>query len=246
MAARPRRRLIWASLAALAVFGTVLAGSVLYATSLPAEYTGLGVLQFSPRPVRNGPVVGNETVAAAASGSVAYMGAPSTLQSVASTAGLVTSELRSGLKITLIPATTTVTVEYTDTDARKAAAVTNAVMTSAVNRARTDPLVVANTLAKAPVPQNPSGPARLVIAAAGGLLALILAAVTLALLVVPSRRWSLVQLLAGSAEPEAADDAPAPRPQPPGPVGPLSAETPSRSPGRVVTVEPVVRNRRDG
>lgn len=246
--ARPRRRLLWGSLAAAAVFVIVLGGSVLYALSLPAEYTGVGVMQFSPRPVRSGPVVGNETVAAAASGSVAYMGAPSTLQSVSNSAGISTSQLKDGLSVTLLPATTTVTANYTSTDARRAADVTNAMMTSAVDRAKSDPLVVASVLAKAAVPRDPSGPPRTVIAAAGGLLAIILAAITLALTVVlPARGWSLLRWLA-PAEPEESEPEPAPshRAQPPADEATPAGDTPPppSGPPRVVTVEPVLRGRR--
>lgn len=201
------RRLRVAGLVAAGVFLVTLVGSVLYAQSLPAQYTGTAVLQFSPKPTKNGGVVGGETVASTAAGYVAYMGAPSTLQAVGGDIDSEPATLKEGLTVTLLPTTTTVTVDYTAPDPDSAAEGANAMASAAVARAESDPLVTATELAAAAAPLNPSGPQRLAIAAAGLVLALLLAALVLVVVVIiPARRHSLSDWL----DSEVTDRAPDP------------------------------------
>lgn len=179
-------------LVALAVFVLVFGGALYYTATQPSQYTATAVVQFSPKPTKNGGVVGGETVASAAAGYVAYLGAPSTLQAAADAVGVSATDLKEGLVVTLLPATTTVSVSYTSTDPPTAARGANAMASSAVSRAATDPLVSAVVLAPAAEPKIPSGPQRAVLAAAGLMLALLLGLVALAVFVyLPSREWSL-------------------------------------------------------
>lgn len=214
------RRLRIAALVALGAFLVTLLGSLLYARSLPSEYTGTAVVQFSPRPTKNGGVVGGETVASTAAGYVAYMGAPATLQAVSDQIGIEPATLKDGLTVTLLPTTTTVTVDYTGADPQVAAQGANAMAAAAVARAKADTLVTASELARAAEPNNPSGPQRLAIAAAGVVLAGLLAVLVLVVMVViPSRRRAITEWLdpetgpddnasdAGSAHTAAGDQA---------------------------------------
>lgn len=179
-------------LLALAVFALTLAGALYYAAEQPSQYTGTAVVQFSPKPTKNGGVVGGETVASAAAGYVAYLGAPLTIQTAADAVGVSSADLKDGLVVTLLPATTTVSISYTSTDPPTAVRGANAMADSAVGRAANDPLVSAVVLARAAEPKNPSGPQRLVLAAAGLMLAILLGLVALVVFVyLPSREWSL-------------------------------------------------------
>jgi uncharacterized protein involved in exopolysaccharide biosynthesis len=174
------------------VFIAAMAGSLFYVRSLPPEYTGTAVVQFNPRATENGGVVGAESVASGAAGYVAYLGAPSTFAGASDGAGVTPEQLKSGLKVTMLPATSTVTVEYTSGSPELAAKAANVMAKSAVDRAEKDSLVSAQVLAPASVPRSPSGPQRTVLMVAGLLLSALLAGVAFALIViVPARGRAL-------------------------------------------------------
>lgn len=159
------------------VFIATVAGTVYYALTLPDVYSGETVVQFSPRMSDNGYFASGDVIASGASGYVAYLGAPSTMSTVAQTINTSEKQLRDDVTVTLIPATTTVTVVFDATDPQLAARGANAMAAAAVARSTNDPLVSATILAPASVPQLPSGPRRPLILAAGVLLAGLLAAV---------------------------------------------------------------------
>lgn len=162
----------------LAIVLVVTGGALFYAMSSPDEYTGRALVQFRPRATKNGGVVGDATAASATSGYAAYLGAPSTLQSVAGQIGVQPSMLREGLAIQVIPATTTLSVSFTSGAADLSAQGANAMAQVAQLRATDDPLVSATVLAPAGIPGAPSGPQRTLIVVAGFLLGVLLAAAT--------------------------------------------------------------------
>ena len=176
------RKIPVAALVGGIVFLLTVVGSFVYVRSLPDVYTGQTVVQFSPRPAENGNIPSGDVVSSAAAGYVAYLGAPSTVDAVAVTIGTTPQTLQADVTVTLIPATTTVTIAFESTDPEVAARGSDAMAAAAVTRAKDDPLVTATVLAPASTPDEPSGPKRLFILAAGVLLAVLLGLVAYFLL----------------------------------------------------------------
>lgn len=158
------------------VFLAVVSVTVVYVLGLPEEYTGRSIVQFGSRPTLNGGLAGATSVEAAAAGYVAFISAPSTLTSVADAIGVDRSELRDGLAVNQLPATSTIEIAYTSLEARNAAVGANALAETVAQRTNTDPVVYAEVLAEAAVPVNPSGPRRQLMLGAGVLLGALAAA----------------------------------------------------------------------
>lgn len=169
---RPRR-LVTSALVGLAAMLGVLLTTVAYVAGLPPEYTGRALVLFGSRPTENGGLAGSDTVQAAAAGYVAFVSAPATIQEVANSIGEDPAVLKDGLAVTQLPTTSTVAVEFTAGQAEQAARGANALANTMARRAGTDPVVFAEVLTPAAVPNAPSGPARAVLVAAGGLLGLL-------------------------------------------------------------------------
>jgi uncharacterized protein involved in exopolysaccharide biosynthesis len=172
------RRTPVAALVGAGVFLLTVIGSVFYARSLPDVYTGETVVQFSPRAADNGNIPSGDVVSSAAAGYVAYLGAPSTVAAVAPTIGTTTTSLRDDVTVTLIPATTTVTIDFDSEDPQLAAKGADAMAAAVVARSKDDPLITATVLAPASIPDEPSGPQRVLILAAGILLGILLGVVS--------------------------------------------------------------------
>lgn len=152
-----------------------IAGSLYYALTAPVEYTGRALVQFRPRATSNGGIVSNETTASSAAGYGAFLGTPSTIRDVATQIDVPQLELRDAMAVQLVPATTSLSITFSNPSPETAAQGATALAQAAVLRAADDPLVSATVLAPAAVPEMPSTPPRWVIVAAGGLLGLILA-----------------------------------------------------------------------
>ena len=168
----------FALIAAVGVFLLTVAGSLFYVLSLPDVYTAETVVQFSPRTADNGNIPSGDVVASAAAGYVAYLGAPSTITTVAGTIGTTPRTLQDDVTVTLIPATTTVTIAFDSTDPAVATRGADAMAAAVVTRSKADPLVTATVLAPASQPPEPSGPRRALIMAAGLLLGGLLSVVS--------------------------------------------------------------------
>lgn len=176
MAGTSRSRSVVGAAGLLGIVLITLAASVYYAFTTPDEYTAKALVQFRPRATDNGGVVGAETTASAAAGYAAYLGAPSTIQNVSATVGLPPEDLKDGIAVQVLPATTVLSVGFSAGSPEVAAQGANALAQSAVARATDDPLVSANVLAQAGIPGAPSGPLRPLIVVAGGILGVLLAA----------------------------------------------------------------------
>lgn len=175
---RPVRRALSSTVAAmLALFLLAVGASAYYAFTMTDEYTGRSLVQFRPRTTTNGGVVSNETAASSAAGYAAYLGVPSTLRTVSTQIAVPLQDLRDGMSVQLIPATTSLSITFEDTDPVVAARAASALAQVAAERATDDPLVSATVLAPAAVPDLPSSPSKKVVLAAGGILGLLLAGV---------------------------------------------------------------------
>lgn len=171
------RRLVQLVVTVLVVFAAVVSVTFAYVLQLPDEYTGRSIVLFGSRLTPNGGLAGATSVEASAAGYVAFIGAPSTLSSVADAIGVDRNELRDGLSVTQLPATSTIEIAYTNVDARNAAVGANALAETVEQRTLTDPVIYAEVLAQAAVPVNPSGPGRLLRVLAGIFLGALAAAV---------------------------------------------------------------------
>lgn len=178
-------RLLWVVPVVLLV---TIGATGVFALTLPDTYTARAIVQVSPQSTENGGIVGNLTVSSAAAGYVAYLGSPVTLNSVAETVGLPYSELKAGLDIRLLPATTTIAVEYESQRAADAAAGANAIAAQGLSRSVNDPVATLAILSSATPPGSPSGPARTLILIAGTALGVLLAGAAAALLSTRSPR----------------------------------------------------------
>lgn len=157
------------------MFLLALSTSVFYAATTPDEYTGTSLVQFRPRATENGGVVSNDTAASATAGYAAYLGTQSTTAAVAEPLGLKGSDVRDAMAVQLLPATTSLSISFSDGSPELAAQGANALAQMAVRRSTDDPVVSAAVLAPAGVPGAPSGPQRALIIGAGALLGLMLA-----------------------------------------------------------------------
>lgn len=159
----------------LSAFLVALSASVFYAVTTPDEYTGTSLVQFRPRATENGGVVSNDTAASATAGYAAYLGTQSTTVAVAGPLGLRGADVRDAMAVQLLPATTSLSISFSDGSPELAAQGANALAQMAVRRSTDDPVVSAAVLAPAGVPGAPSGPQRVLVIVAGALLGLMLA-----------------------------------------------------------------------
>lgn len=195
---RNRWVLLWIPLG-IVLISTAM--SVYYARSIPSEYTGKSIVLFNPGTTKNGSVVGNETVASSAAGYTASLGSAATIGAVSEAIEVPPKTLEDGLTLTVLPATTTVSIAFTSTDPEQAAGGANAMAAAAVEATAKDPLVEADVLAPAAVPTTPSGPFRSLIVVSGTLLGIILA--TLAVVIIGLVRRGSLRGLLNRIDPEA-------------------------------------------
>lgn len=170
------RRLVQLVVTTSVIFASTVAVTFAYVLQLPDEYTGRSIVLFGSRLTPNGGLAGATSVEASAAGYVAFISAPSTLTSVADAIGADRDQLRDGLSVTQLPATSTVEIAYTNVDAQNAAVGANALAETVAQRTLTDPVIYAEVLAEAAVPVNPSGPGRLLRVLAGAFLGALAAA----------------------------------------------------------------------
>ena len=164
---------------AAAVFVAVLVGVVLYAYSLPREYTAKAVVALTPRPNTG---TSATDVQQLGQKYVAYVTAPSTMRVVAPTVGLSSSTLGNHVSADVATASVDLTVKVQLRSPHQAADAANALAASIVTLADDDKLLTALTVAPATVPTSPSKPRRKLIEGAGALVAFLIA-IGIALLV---------------------------------------------------------------
>ena len=156
----------------------LIAVAVWFAESAPAEYDGIAVVGFSPKPDRDPSA---DVVRLALPKYPVYLTADDTVSSIAKIFGVDQGELEAGLDPTVPPETGTLRIRVRNESARIAAGTANAFAVSAVAFSATDPIVEATVVATAVEPTEPAAPPRKMIEAAAVVLGL-LAGATVALL----------------------------------------------------------------
>ena len=164
---------------AAAVFVAVLVGVVLYAYSLPREYTAKAVVALTPLPNTG---TSATDVQQLGQKYVAYVTAPSTMRDVAPTVGLSSATLGNHVSADVATASVDLTVKVQLRSPSQAADAANALADAIVKLAADDKLLTALTVAPATVPSEPSKPRRKLIEG-GGVMVAFLIAVGVALLV---------------------------------------------------------------
>jgi len=163
-------RLRW-RLAAL-VFVAVFAGVVVYAYSLPSEYTAKAVVSLTPKP---GAGVAASDIAQLGQRYVVYVTAATTIDRVAADLGVDRATLGDGVGADIATGSVNLTIKVQLRTPRTTSVAANALADAVVSFNADDKLVNAEVVAPATVPTSPSKPRRKLIAGAGGLIALILA-----------------------------------------------------------------------
>ena len=163
-------RLRW-RLAAL-VFVAVFAGIFVYDYSLPNEYTAKVIVSLTPRPSAG---VAASDIAQLGQQYVAYVTAPTTITRVANELGIDRSTLGDGVGADVATGSVNLTIKVQLRTPRTTSVAANALASAVVGFAADDPLINAQVVAPATVPEAPSKPRRKLIAGAGGLIAVILA-----------------------------------------------------------------------
>lgn len=164
-------RLRW-RLAAL-VFVAVLAGVLVYAYSLPSEYTAKVIVSLTPKPSTG---VAASDIPQLGQQYVAYVTAPTTIARVAADLAVDKTTLGDGVGADVATGSINLTIKVQLRTPRTTAVAANALADAVVGFAADDKLITAQVVSPATVPTAPSKPRRKLIDAAGGLIAVILAA----------------------------------------------------------------------
>ena len=136
----------------------------LYAASQPDVYTSKAVVALTPRSP-NG--FGATNLKLAATRYSALLSTEQTLRQVAQTTGVSSDTVISATKISVQPNTVTIDINVTLQEAKRAAAVANAIATTALRQSRADELVTVDFIAPGVAPESPSGPNRQLILLGG-------------------------------------------------------------------------------
>jgi polysaccharide biosynthesis transport protein len=163
-------RLRW-RLAAL-VFVAVLAGVLVYAYSLPSEYSAKVIVSLTPKPSTG---VAASDIAQLGQQYVAYVTAPTTISRVAADLRVDKTTLGDGVGADVATGSVNLTIKVQLRTPRTTAVAANALADAVVSFAADDKLLTAQVVSPATVPTAPSKPRRKLIDAAGGLIAIILA-----------------------------------------------------------------------
>jgi succinoglycan biosynthesis transport protein ExoP len=161
----------------LLVAGSLLAGVVLYAQSLPTTWTASATVGFSPRP---SVAVGADTMSLIIPSYVSYVRSPEVEASVGAIYGVTATDLDKDVNATVTPATANLVIEVTSTSRSTVAGIANRLADAAVSRATQDNVVSAAVASKAVAPVTPSGPRRHLLELGGLLAAVILGALAAA------------------------------------------------------------------
>lgn len=175
---RRQNRVVVAIPALVAIIGIVL--SQMWIAGLANEYTSSAALAFAPKPSSSGAVPGSESLAVQAAKYIVFLDAEPTIQTASNASGIPSSELeQGGLGATIIPGTATLMISVTASSPDQAAMAANSFADQVVDRAKGDSILTVDPIVRATAPDNPSGPPRAVLGAAGLFLSLVTAVVIL-------------------------------------------------------------------
>ena len=161
------RRFWWV---AILVVVPVVAGAGLYARSLPDEYEVQSVVAFVPR---DRPETGADLVELLLPKYAVYARSDQTLRRVAGRQDEDPEEVRRSLHAVVPPDTAQLELTLDLGDARRSSRMANALAEDVVRFARSDPVLSASAITDAVPPEDPTGPNRLALVGAGGLVALV-------------------------------------------------------------------------
>jgi tyrosine-protein kinase len=150
----------------------IFLGALIYAQALPAQYDGVAIVSIAPEPDQ--PNTSGDLIRVLAPKYVAYITAPATLNALASRTGETGAALRRAVSATVATDTGNITISVRLSHPQQAARAANVLADQMATFSTKDPLLVAQVIAPATVPDEPSGPPRKFIALAALLVGAIL------------------------------------------------------------------------
>ena len=189
----------WRWKLAAAISTAVFLGAFLYVEALPSDYTGESIVAIAPRETDTSA----DVVRITAPKYVAYITAPSTVETVAAEIDEDPEEIGDALEATVASETGNITIDVTMTGADKqerVADIANAFADELVDATSEDQLVEGTVVAEAITPEHQSGPPRRLLQVAA-LLVGILLGIAISLLVERGRprlrSWREIAALTG-------------------------------------------------
>lgn len=151
----------------------VLGGAAAHIVTRPVTWSAQAVIAFVP--------VGERPVSATSltlmvPRYVAYAASPYVVRQAAAVVGVPSTELQSGLNVTMPATTANVAITVSGGSAVVAAEAANRIAALVVERASADPVLAARMLAEATVPAGPAGPSESTLLAGAALGALVVGA----------------------------------------------------------------------
>lgn len=161
----PLHSLRWRWKPALLAAAAFAAGSAWYVHSLPPEYDAESIVAIGPRAGADS--VGGDTVRVIAPKYVEYVVAPSTIREVAPRIGQDSRRLEDDVDAALASDTGTLKITVRADAPEAAATAANALATDVVDFSKSDPLLIAQIVARALPSDEPAAPPRGLLTAAG-------------------------------------------------------------------------------
>jgi uncharacterized protein involved in exopolysaccharide biosynthesis len=161
------RRFWWVT---LLVALPLVAGTALYARSLPDEYEVEAMVAFVPR---QRPDTAADLVELLLPRYAVYARSDQTLGRVAGRLDEDPAEVQAALHAVVPPDTAQLELTLDLGDARRSARMTNAIADDVVRFTRSDPVLTASVITDAVPPESPTGPSRMALVAVGAVVALV-------------------------------------------------------------------------
>ena len=148
----------------------LLAGTAVYAASLPDEYEVEAMVAFVPR---QRPETSADLVKLLLPKYAVYARSDQTLQRVAGRLDEDPAEVQSALHAVVPPDTAQLELSLDLGDARRSVRMANAIADDVVRFTRSDPVLSASVITDAVPPEEPTGPSRMAFVAVGGFVGLV-------------------------------------------------------------------------
>jgi capsular polysaccharide biosynthesis protein len=148
----------------------LVAGTAVYASSLPDEYEVEAVVAFVPR---ERPETGADLVELLLPKYAVYARSDQTLRRVAGRLDEDPEEVQAALHAVVPPDTAQLELTLDLGNARRSARMANAIADDVVRFTRSDPVLSATVITDAVPPEEPTGPSRLAFVAVGAVVALV-------------------------------------------------------------------------
>ena len=155
----------------LVVFVPISAGVAAYAQSLPATYQSIAVLTFTPKPQAQ---VGGDTLRLVLPKYVVFAGSTGELIKASKRFDISRSDLEQNTEVSVPAETANLRIAVTLDDPRLAQQVAALLAGDTLVRSVSDPLLIAQSVQAADVPNGPDGPNRNLYRIAGGFAGLVL------------------------------------------------------------------------